>query len=242
MGYSGSLNWLTARPIAHRGLHDGNLAVPENSLVAAAAAITAGCAIECDVQISADGSPYVFHDDGLERLCGRQCRFRDADDAELNALRLAGTDEVIPTVAAFLDLVAGRVPVVMELKGLGGDEDARYVAQLAPVIERYSGALALMSFDEWLIDQMLDAALPRPIGITAEGLSPDHLARHRAIFERGCRFVSYNVQHLPNAFVDWVRQECRAPVICWTVRTPDDIARSDTKCDQMTFEGFAPQH
>ena len=246
MAYKGSLDWIVSRPIAHRGLHDGNRTVPENSLAAAQAAITGGYAIECDVQLSADGTPYIFHDDTLERLTGRTGAFRDLAPTEIATLRLAGTQEPIPSVEAFLATIAGRVPVVMELKGLGPDRDAHYLDKLAPVIEAYGGHLALMSFDVWLIDRMLGADLARPIGLTAEGTTVQQLDEHRSVFERGCDFVSYNVHHLPNAFTGAVRRDSlstgAAPVISWTVRTPDDVARSAAHCDQMTFEGFAPQH
>lgn len=242
MAYQGCLDWLVSRPIAHRGLHDGNGLVPENSLAAAEAAIVGGYAVECDVQLSADGTPHIFHDDTLERLVRCPGAFRAVDDTGIAALRLADTAEGIPTVAAFLDKIGGRVPVVMEVKGLGPDRDTGYVERLAPIIEAYDGLLALMSFDVWLIDQMLAVTPGRPIGLTAEGTNETQLAGHRAAFERGCDFVSYNIQHLPNSFTDWVRREKAAPVISWTVRTPDDVERSRSACDQMTFEGFAPQH
>ena len=174
---SGSFAWLTERPIAHRGLHDGNERVPENSLAAARLAVEGGWAIECDVQLSADGTPFIFHDGTMDRLTGRAGSFREADDALLSSLRLAGTDEAIPSVANFLAFVAGRVPVVMELKGLGRDRDAAYVDRLAPILAGYEGPLALMSFDDWLLDQVLAARLGLPVGLTAEGTQPDQLAQ-----------------------------------------------------------------
>ena len=61
-------DWLTARPIAHRGLHDRAASRPENTLAAARAAVAGGFAIECDVQLSADGEAMVFHDAALGRL------------------------------------------------------------------------------------------------------------------------------------------------------------------------------
>lgn len=237
----GGLDWLIRRPIAHRGLHDGNHLVAENSLPAARAAIAAGYAIECDVQLSADGTPYIFHDDTLDRLTGRADAFRETDDAALSGLALVAGGATIPTVADFLALVNGAVPIVMELKGISAETDAGYVERLRPALSGYSSELALMSFDAWLIDQLLEAGLPHPVGLTAEGTKLEALRRHREIFGRGCDFVSYNVHHLPNAFVGWVRER-GAPVMTWTVRTPDDEAQSRRHADQITFEGFAPQH
>ncbi|KKO04506.1 hypothetical protein LCGC14_0083320 [marine sediment metagenome] len=239
--YSGPLGWLVERPIAHRGLHDGNQAVAENSIPAAQAAIASGWAIECDVQLSADGTPYIFHDAALDRLTGREGAFRATRDVAIHELDLAVTGVSIPTVSAFLEMVDGRVPVIMELKGLDPARDEGYFDRLGPIVEAYAGQLALMSFDSWLIGQMLEARPNRPIGLTAEGTRPEVLAAHRQIYAGGCDFCSYNVHHLPNAFVDWVRREHCAPVISWTVRTAEDVRRSRDYCDQMTFEGFTPE-
>lgn len=242
MSGSRGIEWLVRRPIAHRGLHDGNVTLAENSLAAAKAAVAAGYAIECDVQLSADGTPFIFHDGALKRLTGIDGAFRETDDATLRGLALTAGAEPIPTVEEFLAVVDGAVPVVMELKGLSSEEDEGYVERLRPPLSAYRGELALMSFDPWLIDQLLAAALPYPVGLTAEGMRPERLHLHREVFERGCDFVSYNVHHLRNDFIGWVRNERRAPVISWTVRNQDEAARSAMHADQITFEGFAPQH
>lgn len=234
------LSWLTARPIAHRGLHDGNVAVMENSLSAFRAAIAGNFAIECDVMLSKDRVPIVFHDTSLERVTAATGRVADRAAEALGRLTLGSSADTIPTVRQLFDLVAGRVPIVMEMKGSSEAEDGDAFAALAPLVDAYEGPLALMSFDPWLIDQAL-AATDRPVGLTAESLQPEALAQHRAVYDRGCRFVSYNVHHLPNPFVDWVRTVRREPVITWTVRTPEDVERTARHADQMTFEGFLPQ-
>lgn len=240
MSYKGSLDWLIERPIAHRGLHDGNVAVVENSLAAARAAINGKFAIECDVMLSRDGVPIVFHDTTLERLTLASGRISDWSWEELSELALGNTKSQIPSVKQLLTLVAGQVPIVMELKGTEPDADIGFLACLLPVISAYKGRLALMSFDPWLIDQAIAARIA-PVGLTAEGHQAEHLESHREIFESGCSFVSYNVHHLPNRFVDWVRNEQGAPVITWTVRTREELDKTRLHADQMTFEGFVPQ-
>ncbi|GGD89474.1 glycerophosphoryl diester phosphodiesterase [Aureimonas endophytica] len=232
------LGWLTARPIAHRGFHDARW--PENSLGAARAAMAQGFAIECDVHLSRDGVPMVFHDDTLDRLTGEPGRLAERDADALSVLPLLGTGETIPTVADFLKTIDGAVPIVMELKGASADADRGFMARLAPLLDAYRGELALMSFDGWLIDQAL-AYGRRPVGLTAEGIAESELAAHRAVFDRGCAFVSYNVEHLPNAFTAYVREERRAPLITWTVRDAAGVAATRAHADQMTFEGFLPQ-
>ena len=115
--------WLVARPIAHRGLHDSRAGIFENTLAAAEAAIAGGFAIECDVQDTADGEAVVFHDHTLERLTGGHGSVRERDAAELTALAVAATQDRIPTLEAFLARVAGRVPVIVEIKSrFAGDE------------------------------------------------------------------------------------------------------------------------
>ncbi|MCQ0986877.1 glycerophosphodiester phosphodiesterase family protein [Jiella marina] len=241
--YDGPFRWLVERPIAHRGLHDGNRTIPENSISAALAAIAAGYAIECDVQMSADGTPHVFHDANVNRMTGRHAAFAGLDDRAIAELRLGPTTATIPTLSHFLSIVHGQVPVVVELKGGDRAGDPGYFSRIKPLIDAYRGHLALMSFDHWVIDQMLeDRPVGRPIGLTADGSRAGVLATHRAVFERGCDFVSYDVHDLPNSFVDWVRRERSAPALSWTVRNESELVVSARHVDQITFEDFAPQH
>ncbi|MEF2073248.1 glycerophosphodiester phosphodiesterase family protein [Consotaella aegiceratis] len=238
--FKGSLDFLTRRPIAHRGLHDGNQTVWENTMSAFRAARDAGFGIECDVHLSADDVPVVFHDSTLDRVTNETGRLCDRTAGELAKIAVGGTADHIPSLTDLLDLVAGAVPLVIEMKSDSATNDAHFLATLLPLVAGYGGPLALMSFDEGLIAQALAAHPPCPIGLTAEGTAPAEFARHRRVFERGCSFVSYNVHHLPNPFISWVRDDEKLPVICWTVRTPQDVAVSNAHADQMTFEGLRP--
>ena len=101
---------------AHRGLHNLNEGVPENSMKAFRLAVEKGYGIELDVQLSADGIPVVFHDNTLARMCGVNRRVRELTLAELKALSLGGTKEQIPTFQEFLEMVDGRVPLIVEIK------------------------------------------------------------------------------------------------------------------------------
>ena len=140
------LDWLTARPIAHRGYHDRGARRIENTLPAAEAAIARNFAIECDLQPTADGRIVVFHDDTLDRLTEASGPVDTRTLAELRAIRLHDSDAGIPTLEELLDLVDGRVPLVIELKSRW-DGDRRLERAVAPILADYSGPAAVMSFD-----------------------------------------------------------------------------------------------
>jgi glycerophosphoryl diester phosphodiesterase len=231
--------WLAARPIAHRGLHDGNRLRWENTLSAFEAAAAAGYAIECDVVLSSDGVPMVFHDLTLERLTGVQGEVIARSSGELGELRIGGTQDRIPALAQALALIAGRVPVVIELKGHDA-ADARLVAAVAGALGSYSGQAAIMSFDPWLVRRFPIDAPGIAGGLTAEGMKASDMEAHCAMLAHGIGFVSYCVDHLPNRFVTLCRERLNMPVITWTVRNPDQVKRTFDHADQMTFEGFLP--
>lgn len=115
-----SIAWLKKRPIAHRGLHDQNKTCWENTLSAFDAAAKAGFAIECDAHLTRDGGVVVFHDDDLKRLAGCEGRICELTTDEATALHIGGTADHVPTLRQMLDLVDGRVPLVIELKGIEG--------------------------------------------------------------------------------------------------------------------------
>ena len=108
--------WLTARPIAHRGLHDRSAGIVENSIAAAKAAVERGFAIECDVQDTADGEVVVFHDHTLDRLTGASGVVKATSLARMTALTLTDSRETVPTLQDFLAAIAGRTPLVLEIK------------------------------------------------------------------------------------------------------------------------------
>ena len=233
-------DWLTARPIAHRGLHDGNVGCWENTRTAFERAIAHGFAIECDVHLAADGVPVVIHDDALGRLTGQDGYVWQRSAAELGALRVGSTADRVPTLAEVIELVAGRVPLVVELKGVPGHDDG-FVGAVGRLLRAYSGPAAIMSFDHWLIRRFRFDAPGVPAGLTAWGETEALIEAHFAMLAHDLAFVSYDVTALPNRFVSFVRQRLGMPVITWTVRDEAAVARTASHADQMTFEGFLPE-
>ena len=232
-----NLSWLTARPIAHRGFHDMNQAVWENTLTAFTRAIDRDYAIECDVHLSADGVPVVFHDDGLKRLTGREGYVWQKTAAEMAALRIGQTDDHPPTLKEMLDLVDGRVPLVIELKGIPGHDEG-LVERVCLMLRNYRGQAAIMSFDHWLIRQFAVHAGDIPTGLTAWGDKGHEMEAHFSMLGHGISFVSFGVDQIPNRFTSFVRERLGMPVITWTVRDQAAVARTFAHAEQMTFEGF----
>jgi glycerophosphoryl diester phosphodiesterase len=234
------LSWLTKRPIAHRGYHDMNKAVWENTLSAFARAVEHNFTIECDVHLTADNQVVVFHDNDLRRLAGQEGFVWQKTAAEMAALSIGGTRDHAPTLHEMLDLVNGRVPLIVELKGIPG-HDAGLVEAVGKILNAYQGQVAIMSFDHWLIRDFARFMPKIPRGLTAWGTQTQEIEQHFSMLANDIDFVSYAVDHLPNPFTTFVRERLKMPVVSWTVRDDAKVRHSLDYADQMTFEGFEPQ-
>src|SRR6202521_4360212 len=144
-------DWLTARPVAHRGLHDAARGIIENMPGAAQAAIDGNFSIECDVQLTADGEAMVHHDDALGRLTDGSGALLGLTAAQLKAVKFKDTSERMMSLGDLCALVKGRVPLVIEVKS-HFDGDRKLVTRMAEVLAAYSGPAVGMSFDP---DQVL---------------------------------------------------------------------------------------
>jgi glycerophosphoryl diester phosphodiesterase len=244
-------SWLTARPVAHRGLHDEAAGIIENMPGAAAAAIAGKFAIECDIQLTSDGEAMVHHDDELGRLARGSGALLQRTAAELKAVSFNNTSERMMTLADLCTMVAGRVPLVIEVKS-HFDGDRRLVRRMAEVLSSYDGPAVGMSFDPDQVMALRELIPARPRGIVAErhytaedwpNASPTqrwemkHL--HHA-FRTQPDFVAYWVDELPSP-APWIaRNVFGRPLLTWTVRTAQQRARAAQHADQMIFEGFRP--
>ena len=238
--------WLTKQPYAHRGLHDIAAGVVENTPSAFRAAIEAGYGIECDVQISADGEAMVHHDFILGRLTRGNSRLDERTAADLQGIDYFATSDRMPTLGDLCDLVAGRVPLLVELKSRF-DGDERIAARTAAVLAGYAGPVAAMSFDPALIATIRRLAPRLPRGLVAMRRDAD--APNRAISRLGYlqhlfaarpQFLAYRVQDLTTRPPRAARHLLRWPLLTWTVRTPEQRNAAIQHADQMIFEGFRP--
>ena len=135
--------------IAHRGLHEKDQSIPENSLAAFARAVENGYGVELDVQLSRDGRVVVFHDDTLERVCGDKRRVDEVDFDELRTLRLCGSDEIIPTFDEVLSTIAGKTPIIVELKT--GRRNKELCEKTLAALRAYKGITCIESFDPFIV-------------------------------------------------------------------------------------------
>jgi glycerophosphoryl diester phosphodiesterase len=245
-------DWLTARPVAHRGLHDRARGIIENMPAAAAAAVAGNFAIECDIQLTADGEAMVHHDDELGRLTDGAGSLRDKTSAELKQVVFKDTPEKMISLGDLCALVAGRVPLLIEVKS-HFDGDRRLVARMAEVLGSYQGPAAGMSFDPDQVMALRDLMPSRPRGIVAERsydeadwpeATPEQrrgMLHLRHAFRTQPHFVAYWVDDLPAA-APWIaRHIFGCPLLTWTVRTPEQRANAARHADQMIFEGFSPE-
>jgi len=242
-------NWLF-QPIAHRGLHDTRRGVIENTRAAFREALNAGYPIETDLRAAACGTPMVFHDETLERLTYGVGPLAAHDAAALGEVRFRGTADRIPTLAALLDQVSGRVPLFLEIKSDFTDQRA-FAERIAGDLRGYDGPLALMSFDPWMLGAFRELApsIPRGLGATrvTARKSPQSSALQRfalthLLFMAAARphFLACEHTALGLAGPFLARRLARLPVIGWTVRTPTEADRALRRAKAIIFEGFTP--
>lgn len=237
-------DWLTAVPFAHRGLHDAAGVVPENSLPAFAAAADAGFGIELDVHRSADGELVVVHDRELVRLTGADLRVDLTPWPRLRGLRLEGTDQPMPRLGDVLDLIAGRVPVMVEVKNL-----ERRVGPLEAAVDDllagYDGPVCVASFNPATVawfganrPTLMRGQTAGPFrDIPLPGWARFALSRMLGNARTRPHFLSYDLAGLPDRVVDlWRRGR---PLLTWTVRSPEDLVKARAVADNFIFEHVA---
>ncbi|MEM6729334.1 MAG: glycerophosphodiester phosphodiesterase family protein [Pseudomonadota bacterium] len=240
-----------ARPIAHRALHGPGR--PENSREAITSAVEANYGIEIDVQRSADGAAMVFHDYTLARLTGAQGIVQTVSAAELSALPLLGGETGAPTLVEALELVAGRVPLLVEIKdqdgGLGPNVGP-LEQEVAQAIKGYEGPLALMSFNPHSVAALAETVPDLPLGLTTCDFIPERWPTIDAARLRELATLP-DLAHLPLSFISHdhralampevaAAKASGLPILTWTIRSEAEASTALEIADQITFEHFSP--
>ena len=213
---------------AHRGLHYGS-GFPENSLIAFAAALERGCGIECDLRLTADNKVIVFHDADGMRICGSPLKIGQSDWRQLSRLRVG--EHPIPTLESLLGMVAGRVPLLLEVK-VDGDL-WRWAPALLSALAAYRGAFGVMSFDP-RISRLMKKYMPQARRglVIRDSLTP--LRRRWALWLADPQFAAVDRAALGKRWVTKVRDDM--PVYSWTICTAEQRAQASVHADALIWE------
>ena len=232
------VSWLHGVTYAHRGLHGAGL--PENAPAAFAAAIAAGYGIECDIQRSSDGMAMVFHDWDLDRLTTESGALIERSATQLGQIRIAGGDDTIPTLRQLLDQIAGRVPLLIEIKARPSTRIPAICLAVRRMLEGYRGPVAVMSFDprvpRWFARH--SPHVVRGLVMMEEGNRTvfGRTRRHMMLWRAKPDFLAYDVADLPSRFAAAQRRR-GFPVLTWTVRSPELMERAARHADAPIAEG-----
>jgi glycerophosphoryl diester phosphodiesterase len=244
-----NLQWLIARPIAHRGLHNTDRGIIENTASAVRAAVEGRYGIEVDLQITSDDEAMVYHDDRLGRLTEGDEPLAAMTAADLKRVRFKATSDRMLTLGELCDLVREQATLLLELKS-AFNGDHRVALRTVDVLKSYRGPVAAMSFDPDLVATLKEAAPDLTRGITAMGrydhpewaplslwqkLSFPHLLQSALIRPH---FIAYALNDLPAVAPSFGRRACGVPLLAWVARSEDDRMRATRVCDQIIFEGF----
>lgn len=245
-----SPDWLV-RPFAHRGLHDRTKGIVENTGSAFQAAIDAGYAIETDVRASGDGEILVFHDATLERLTEGSGAVAELGATALKKTRFRGTSDKMFTLGDLLELISGRVPLLIEIKS-GWSGQGPLEQRIAEYLASYQGHAAVMSFDPRSVAAFATATPDTPRGLVAGRFDdPLHWAglttwqrfklRHLlSAFIARPQFIAYDIRALPALAPVAARTLFGWPLLTWTVRSKAERRTARKWADAMIFEGFRP--
>ena len=221
-------DWLLYNPIAHRGLHKAKT-IPENSLAAFEASVNAGYPIELDIRMPRSGPPIVLHDESLSRLTGIGGTVSDSDFTDLAELNLYSTNQKIPSLLQVLDLVNGKVPLLIELKTT--EHSARMEFAVFQILRRYSGKFAVQSFDSFSVAWFKNNAPRFMRGLVCEKMTD--LAQEE-IEDCDPDFLACEHRRLPET-------KQGKPLLAWTVRSNSEAIAARKVADNLIFEDFLPE-
>ncbi len=232
---------------AHRGLH--NSSYLENSLEAFQNACSVGCGIELDVQLSLDKEVMVFHDYSLTRMTGCEKKLCELTASELAQLRLGSTQQKIPTLKEVLEMVDGRVPILIELKG--ESFNTSLCAPLASILSGYSGSFCIQSFNPLLLKEMkvLMPEIPRGLLYTdvvkeKNERSLINAAVTAMLTNFLCKpnFISYDIKYRNSFFVWLATRLYKSAKFVWVVNTPEEFTKAKALGECVIFENTEFMH
>ena len=231
---------------AHRGLHNSERA--ENSMSAFKAAVEGGYGIELDIRLSKDGQLVIFHDDTLDRVCGREGKVIDFTAEELAEFKLCGTDDGIPLFSDFLKMVDGRVPLLVEIKEDPGVNAVSLAA--CEMLKGYKGDFIIESFNPLSLrtvkknyPEVCRGILSHRYYEYEQFKKPLYFLLQSLLLNFLCRpaFIAYDHKHARSFALRSVRKIFKAPTLAWTVRSAEEEkAAIENGFDGIIFENYIP--
>lgn len=234
---------------AHRGLYDNKSEAPENSMKAFEKAVEAGYGIECDVQLTKDKIPVIFHDYKLNRVCGIEGRVCDYNYKDLQKFRLCHSGESIPKLKEFLNMVDGRVPIIVELKT--ESMDISVCPYVNKILKDYKGAYCIESFNPLVLlwyrkkqngimrGQLADAFLQEK---GMKGFLYFALEHMLLNFITKPDFIAYNHKYYWTLSRQICRKVYRNLSVAWTITSQEELVSRRKDFDLFIFEKFIPNH
>lgn len=235
-------SFLTQALIAHRGFHDIKNGIPENSILAFKKAIQNNYIIELDVHITKDGKVVVFHDDNLKRVTGVDRDLKDLNYNDLKTLKLQGTNQSIPLFKDVLNLINGKVPVIVELK-----YDVKcgiLEKEVIKILKNYNGNFAIKSFNPFSVNYFRKNASTIPRGQLVSNFKDEKMNIFKKIFLSKMLFnfisrpdfISCDIRALPNNKIEKIRKN--KIILGWTVRNKEDMKKAKKYCDNFICENI----
>ena len=238
------------RSYAHRGLHDNEGGVPENSLAAFRRAMDNGYGCELDVQFTKDKQLVVFHDNDALRACGVDRPVYELTYDELHALSLFGSDERVPLFREVLDEVAGRQPLIVEIKA--EELDTAWYREVCEAtraaLADYTGDYCIESFHPYVV-RWVRKNMPDVIRGQLVSGYPTYRQDLSVILSFIMAYLMTNVTTRPH-FIAYDERYAGAPLqlarrlgamsVVWTVRTPERHAEMERTQDAIIFEHYLP--
>ena len=243
-----SKDYLQGVYYAHRGLHNNDTQAPENSMAAFKLAVEQGYGIELDVQLTKDEIPVIFHDETLKRICNVEGNVRDYTYEELQRFTLCNTQERIPLFADFLEMVDGRVPLIVEIKI---HEKAKKVcARVDEILEKYQGPYCMESFHPMAVrwykkhrPQVVRGQLAADFKKELEKEKFSHFLVHHLLLNFLARpdFIAYNHKHKRALSRRICQHFYKALSVAWTIRSQKELDEAKDGFTLFIFEGFVPR-
>ena len=230
---------------AHRGLHGKDAA--ENTLAAFERACRMNVGVELDLRLSADGAVVVYHDDSLERLCQRPELVSELTAEQLQQLNVAGCGQGVPLFSQVLAVIAGRAPIIIEIKTTQKREEL--CQKVCQCLQGYPGAYCVESFDPLMVrwfrrhrPEIFRGQLACKMGKDSgrSGLLRFGLRHLLTNFLGRPQFIAYRYEDRCSLSLWACKKIWKAKTAAWTVKNQEQLA---TKAfDLYIFEGFLPEH